>query len=54
MCSSTPTGAADLLNLPNHTQFAAPNITPTSADFGKVTAVANQPRFIQMNFRLEF
>jgi len=46
--------SADLLNMTNHTQFSAPNLTVTSADFGKLTGTANQPRFIQLNLRIDF
>ena len=46
--------SVDLLNLTNHTQFGAPNLTVTDPKFGQVTATANQPRFIQGNIRFDF
>ncbi len=46
--------SADLLNMTNHTQFAGPDIGVTSLNFGKVTSTANQPRFIQLNMRIDF
>jgi hypothetical protein len=48
------TFALDLMNLTNHTQFAAPNIGVTASNFGTVTATANQPRIVQFNLRVEF
>jgi len=45
----------DALNLQNRTQFQAPNATPTSTDFGRVTAQTNtRNRFIQVQGRLRF
>jgi hypothetical protein len=44
----------DALNLTNHTQFGAPNLTPTSTAFGSVTSQANGARQLQMNARIEF
>jgi hypothetical protein len=45
----------DALNLQNRTQFAAPNVTPTSTDFGRVTAQTNtRNRFLQAQARLRF
>jgi hypothetical protein len=46
--------ALDMLNMTNHTQFAAPNIGVTSAGFGQVTGQANWPRILQFNTRVEF
>ena len=45
----------DIINLPNRTTFANPNLTPTSTDFGRITnATAAAPRFIQFVARLDF
>jgi len=38
----------------NRTQFAAPNVTPTSSAFGTITSQANTPRSIQMGLKLKF
>jgi hypothetical protein len=46
---------ADAINLINRTQFAAPNLNPTSTDFGRVTAnSASTARFILLQARLTF
>jgi hypothetical protein len=42
----------EAFNALNHTLFAGPNVTPTSAAFGKITSQANISRFIQMSLRL--
>ena len=45
----------DMINLPNRTTFANPNLTPTSTDFGRITsATAASPRFIQFVTKLAF
>jgi len=44
----------DFLNIFNQVTFAAPNLTPTSAAFGAVTAQMNVPRRIQGMLRLRF
>jgi hypothetical protein len=45
----------DAINLQNRTQFQAPSTTPTSTDFGRVTAQTNtRNRFIQVQGRLRF
>ena len=45
----------DMINLPNRTTFANPNLTPTSTDFGRITsATAAAPRFIQFVTRFNF
>ena len=45
----------DMINLPNRTTFANPNLTPTSTDFGRITsATAAAPRFIQFVTRFTF
>ena len=45
----------DAINLLNRSQFAAPNLTTTSTDFGKVTATTdNLNRFIQIQARVRF
>ncbi|MPZ17362.1 MAG: hypothetical protein GEV06_05555 [Luteitalea sp.] len=43
---------ADVFNLFNRTQFAAPNGSVTSAAFGTVTSQANSPREIQVGVKL--
>jgi hypothetical protein len=46
---------ADAINLINRTQFAEPNVNPTSTDFGRVTAnSASTFRFIMLQARLKF
>jgi hypothetical protein len=46
---------ADALNIQNRTQFSDPNTTPTSTDFGRVTAQTNtRNRFIQVQGRVRF
>ena len=45
----------DIINLPNRTTFANPNLTPTSTDFGRITsATAASPRFIQFVAKFTF
>ena len=45
----------DIINLPNRTTFANPNLNPTTTDFGRITtATAASPRFIQFVTRLTF
>ncbi len=45
----------DILNLPNRTTFANPNLNPTSTDFGRITsATAASPRFVQFVTRFNF
>lgn len=44
----------DLLNATNHTNFAAPNLDPTSNNFGRVTAQNGLSRRLQLNLRLDF
>jgi len=46
--------SVDLMNMTNHTQFAAPNIGVTASTFGTVTGTSNQPRIIQLNARIDF
>ena len=43
---------ADAFNLLNTPRFAAPNGTVTSSSFGQVTALANNPRQIQLGVKL--
>jgi hypothetical protein len=45
---------ADAFNVLNHTHFAAPNTSPTSTDFGRVTATSQLPRIIEFSLRLQF
>ena len=42
----------DFFNALNHPQFAAPNLSPTSAAFSTITSQHNEPRIIQMALRL--
>ena len=45
----------DALNMANRSQFAAPNVSPSSTNFGRVTAQSNTTkRFIQVQARLRF
>ena len=44
----------EVFNLFNRTIWGAPESTITSANFGKVTTLANAPRQIQLGFRYEF
>lgn len=41
-------------NVFNHTQFGAPNVTPSSSSFGVINSQANVPRVIQQGLRLVF
>jgi len=45
---------AEFINAFNHTQFAAPNTTPSSTAFGTVTAETQWPRTIQLGLKLLF
>lgn len=45
---------AESFNALNRPQFSAPNITPTSSAFGRVTTTANTPRIIQVGGRFVF
>lgn len=44
----------EAFNLFNHVQFGAPNTTFNTADFGKITSQANQPRIQQVSLRFTF
>ena len=44
----------DLLNALNHKNFAAPNMDPTSSNFGRVDTQRGLLRVIQFNLRVEF
>ena len=44
----------EVFNLFDRTIWGAPESTITSANFGKVTTLANAPRQIQLGFRYEF
>jgi len=46
--------SVDMMNATNHTNFAAPNIDPTSTDFGRVTAAIGAGRQLQLNLRLDW
>jgi hypothetical protein len=45
---------ADAFNALNHTEFSAPNTSPTSTDFGTITSTARLPRVIEFSARLQF
>jgi hypothetical protein len=42
----------DMFNALNHPIFAAPNVSPTAATFGKITSQSNLPRSVQLALRL--
>jgi hypothetical protein len=44
----------EIFNALNHTTFAAPNVTPTSASFGIISSQANIPRSVQLGLRFVF
>jgi hypothetical protein len=44
----------DFFNALNHPNFAAPNLTPTSTGFAKITSQANLPRQVQVELKLIF
>ena len=44
----------EFLDALNHTDLNPPNTTPTSAQFGQITAAENQPRFIYFGLKLTF
>ncbi len=44
----------EAFNAFNRTEFAAPNVSPTSAAFGTITGQANTSRQIQMGLKLKF
>jgi hypothetical protein len=44
----------EAFNALNRTQFAVPNLTPTSSAFGAITGQANTSRQIQMGLKLKF
>ncbi len=44
----------EVFNLLNRTIWGAPDSTITSANFGKVTTLANLPRQMQLGVRFEF
>jgi hypothetical protein len=46
--------SADFLNLTNHTQYGAPNMTVTSSAFGTLSSQVNSGRIIQFNIRIQF
>jgi hypothetical protein len=46
--------SCDFLNLTNHTQFTAPNMTVTSSAFGQLTGQSNAGRILQFATRLQF
>jgi hypothetical protein len=45
---------AEAFNAFNHTSFAAPNTSPTSSAFGRVTADINLPRIVQIGVKLVY
>ena len=42
----------DLLNAPNHQLMSGPDMSPTSASFGRITGYSNTPRMIQFQLRI--
>ena len=44
----------EIFNLLNRKIWGAPESTVTSADFGRITGLANQPRQMQLGLRFEF
>jgi hypothetical protein len=42
----------EFINAFNHAQFNAPNVTPTSSSFGRVTSTSQWPRTIQFGLKL--
>jgi len=46
--------SCDFLNLTNHTQFSAPNMTVTSSAFGALTGQSNAGRILQFATRFQF
>jgi hypothetical protein len=45
---------ADAFDALNHPNWGSPNVSPTSAAFGRITSQANLPRTIQLGMRLSF
>ena len=45
---------AQCFNVANHTNFGAPNVSPTSTAFGQITATAGQPRIYQVAATVTF
>ncbi|MEO7142980.1 MAG: hypothetical protein ABI165_05695, partial [Bryobacteraceae bacterium] len=45
---------ADAFDALNHPNWGAPNVTPTSSAFGRITSQANLPRTMQLGMRLTF
>jgi len=45
---------ADAFNALNHTEFSAPNTTPTSSNFGMITSTSHLPRVIEFSARMQF
>jgi hypothetical protein len=45
----------DALNVENHSQFSAPDLTPTDSTFGKITSnTTSTMRFLEIQGRLRF
>jgi len=44
----------EAFNLMNHVLFSAPNMSPTTSSFGKVTGVSNAPRYLSLGGKLIF
>jgi hypothetical protein len=44
----------ETFNTLNHTQFGAPNVTPSSSSLGQISSQQNTPRVIQQGLRLVF
>ncbi len=45
---------ADAFDALNHPNWGAPNVSPTSSAFGKITSQGNLPRTMQLGMRLSF
>ncbi|MBI4906582.1 MAG: hypothetical protein HY820_23335 [Acidobacteria bacterium] len=45
---------AEAFHLANHPIFNAPQVNPTSNDFGRITSQANLPRTVQLALRVTF
>jgi hypothetical protein len=46
--------SVDVLNVTNHTNFEAPNLDPTKAEFGRLATQFGGNRMIQFNLRVDF
>ncbi len=44
----------EAFNVLNHTQFGAPNVSPTSTAFGTITSISSTNRTLQQGLRVQF